>query len=68
MRDFAKLAEIAFSLHKHGHLPHDELVHVLQQCINGAALENGYADKYGLPFPKHAEARSNAHRSTIKEP
>ncbi len=67
MRDFAKLAEIAFSLHTRGHLSREELVRVLQQCVNGTALDNGYADMYGLPFPDE-EARSNEPHPTIKEP
>ena len=68
MRDFVKLAEVAYDLYEHGHLSQEALVHVLKQCINGTALDNGYADKYGLPFPTREEARSNDPDSTIKEP
>jgi hypothetical protein len=47
-----QLAEAAFNLHEEGHITREELVNVLQQCINVTALENGYAEKYGLPFPE----------------
>lgn len=54
-----QLAEDAFRLHEEGHITREELMHVLEQCINATALENGYAEKYGLPFPapraKHAQ-------------
>jgi hypothetical protein len=54
----AKLAEAAFRLHEEGRIDHDRLVQMLQQCVNIAALENGYADKYGLPFPTAKRRRS----------
>lgn len=46
-----QLAETAFRLHEEGHITREELVNILQQCINVTALKNGYAEKYGLPFP-----------------
>jgi hypothetical protein len=51
-----QLAETAFRLHEEGHITREELVNILQQCINVTALENGYAEKYGLPFPAHEDA------------
>lgn len=51
------IAETAFRLHKEGHITRKELVHIIEQCINAVALENGYADEHGLPFPKHTETQ-----------
>lgn len=47
----AEIAEIAFDLHERKCLSREELVRVLQGCVNITALENGYADALGLPFP-----------------
>lgn len=49
------IAETAFRLHEEGCITREELVHVIEQCINAAAFENGYADEHGLPFPEHQE-------------
>jgi len=46
-----KLAEVAFKLHKEGRIDEDKLVSMLETCVNIAALENGYADEHGMPFP-----------------
>ena len=51
----SQIAALAFRLHKEGHITREELVHVVGQCINAVALENGYADEHGLPFPEHVE-------------
>lgn len=45
------IAETAFRLHKEKLLSRKDLVRILQDCVNVTALENGYADTYGLPFP-----------------
>jgi len=50
-----QIAELAFRLHAEERITREELVHVVQQCINAAALENGYADVYGLPFAENGE-------------
>ena len=47
----ADLAEVAFKLHDDGRIDHDVLVSMLESCVNIAALENGYAETHGLPFP-----------------
>jgi hypothetical protein len=52
----SQIAELAFRLHKEGHITREELVYVVGQCINAAALENGYADEHGLPFPEEEHA------------
>jgi len=44
-----QIAEGAFNLHKKGLITRKELVHILEVCIDAAAVENGYAAKYGLP-------------------
>lgn len=49
------IAETAFRLHEKKYLSREELVRILQACVNATALENGYADKYGLPFPERAD-------------
>jgi len=45
------VAETAFRLHEEKLLSRQELIHILEECINATALDNGYADKYGLPCP-----------------
>lgn len=58
MSDPRLIAEIAFRLHEEGRIDKDELVRVLEQCVNVAALENGYAEEHGLPFPEVRSRRS----------
>lgn len=48
------IAEIAFRHYEEGRISQEALVRVLEQCINVASIENGYADEYGLPFPKRS--------------
>jgi hypothetical protein len=45
------IAETAFRLHEKKCISREELVRILQQCVNATVLENSYADQYGLPFP-----------------
>ena len=45
------IVEIAVRLHKEKLLSHEDLMGILQDLVNANALDNGYADKYGLPFP-----------------
>lgn len=52
MMSLRQIAELAFRLHEEGHITREELVHVVEQCINVAAIDNGYADEHGLPFPE----------------
>jgi len=40
----------AYKLHDQGKLTDAQLVEMLEQCVNATALENGYAEKHGLPF------------------
>ena len=47
-----KIAELAFKLHEEGRIDKNKLVSMLETCVNIASLENGYAEKHGLPFPK----------------
>ena len=44
-------AEIAFELYKEGHITKTDLTRVIQKCINARAIENGYVEKFGMPFP-----------------
>jgi hypothetical protein len=39
------------ALHEEKLLSRSELVDILQDLVNAAALDNGYAEKYGLPCP-----------------
>lgn len=48
-----KITERAFRLHEEGRITHEELVRIVEQCINVAAIGNGYADTHDLPFPEH---------------
>ena len=54
----AELAKIAFDMHEKKYISRKELVRILQGCVNVAALENGYADAHGLPFPDKSPKRS----------
>ena len=45
-------AKIATDAHADGKLSDDELIRELEICINARAAENGYADKFGVPFPR----------------
>lgn len=51
MSDLTLVAETAFRLHEDQLLSRKELIHILEECINATALDNGYADKHGLPCP-----------------
>ncbi|HSX22374.1 MAG TPA: hypothetical protein VLE97_06315 [Gaiellaceae bacterium] len=53
----AQFAEVAFRLHEEKRIDDAELVRLLEGCVNLAALENGYADQHGLPFPQRAPRR-----------
>lgn len=59
----ADIAKIAFDLHDEGQLSKKELVRILEGCVNLAALENGYADAHGLPFPRVRAKRSRSRRA-----
>ena len=54
------IAEIAFRLHEKKLISKEELVRILQECVNITAIGNGYADEYGLPFPEREEEPSHA--------
>ncbi len=62
MRDLRLLAETAFQLHEEKHLSREDLISVLEDCVNIAALKNGYAEAHGLPFP----ACIAAHRRDVE--
>ena len=47
-----QIAEGAFRLHEEGRITREELVRIIEQCVNAAAVANGYADEHGLPFPE----------------
>lgn len=54
MDDFVYLtAEIAYQAFEAGKLTREQLFNTLEGCINVIAIENGYADRLGLPFPDH---------------
>jgi hypothetical protein len=60
MSDVRPLVEIAFRLHEQGRITREELVRIVEQCINVVSLENGYAEKLGLPFPDAPEEADRA--------
>lgn len=43
--------DIAIRAYKEGVITREALTEFLEGMINAAALENGYADRFGLPFP-----------------
>jgi hypothetical protein len=60
MIDVRPVVEIAFRLHDQGRITREELVRIVEQCINVVSLENGYAEKFGLPFPDATEETPRA--------
>lgn len=51
MTDLRSIIDTAFRLHEQNRLSREDLVRLLEQCINVVSIENGYADELGLPFP-----------------
>lgn len=52
------IVETAFNLHKEKLLSREDLVDILQDLVNATALDNGYAERHGLPFPARRPRRS----------
>jgi hypothetical protein len=46
------MAKIAFKNYEEGHLSKEELLKVLKRCVNCRAVENGYVERFGMPFPR----------------
>lgn len=46
------VVRIAFERYERGEITHDRLVELLQKCVNLRAAQNGYAERYGMPFPR----------------
>ena len=44
------MAKIAFKEYQANRLSKDDLLYILKKCVNVRALENGYAERFGLPF------------------
>lgn len=44
------VAQLACRQHDAGRVSDEELFLILEKLINARALENGYADQYGMPF------------------
>lgn len=60
MSDDRLIVETAFRLHEEELLSREDLVRLLEQCVNATALENGYAEAHGLPFPGNEEEGAGA--------
>lgn len=59
------MAKIAFRQYEAGTIDRARLTELLELAINARAAENGYADRFGMPFPskshvprRHARGRS----------
>ena len=52
----------AFRLHEEGRITKEELMCVVKRCINATALDNGYVDTHGMPFPEEAPLKMRRHR------
>jgi len=50
--DPQQAAEFAFKHHSNGRIRKHQLIHILQYCINQVARGNGYAQRYGVPYPR----------------
>lgn len=44
------MVKIAWKHYEAGELTKDGLMVILKKCINARAVENGYAEKFGMPF------------------
>lgn len=56
------IIETAFRLHKEKLLSREDLLRILEECVNATALDNRYTDTYGLPSPPHGRRR-RVHRA-----
>ena len=59
----AEFAQVAFRLYEEKQIDKKTLVRLLEGCVNLAALENGYAQTLGLPFPGLRSRRRSRHAS-----
>ena len=59
----AEFAKVAFRLYEEKRIDKKELVRLLEDCVNLAALENGYANAHGLPFPRSRTNRRSPRAS-----
>lgn len=55
------IGQTAFKLHKEKLLSRGNLVDILQDLVNASAMDNGYAEKHGLPFPARRSRRRGPH-------
>jgi len=56
MSIFPDIAKGAFHLYEERRITKKQLVDILKECVNGVAVENGYANQYGLPFRSKRDA------------
>ncbi len=52
MSSIQLVAATAFRLHEEGRISQEELMCVVKRCLNATALDNGYANTHGMPFPE----------------
>lgn len=45
-------ARVAGKAHERGDLTDEQLLDALARLVNARAAQNGYAEKYGFPFPE----------------
>ena len=53
----------AFRMHEEGRLSKDELMCIVKRCINATAMDNGYAETHGLPFPEESPLKMRRRRT-----
>lgn len=46
------MIEIAHRAYEAGEMSREEFIGVLERAINARAVENGYAERFGMPFPE----------------
>ena len=46
------MAKIAYKNYEEGKLSRADLLKVLKRCVNCRAAENGYVERFGMPFPR----------------
>lgn len=56
MPDVIVLAcELAFKAYERGEITKEKMIKIVKIAINARAKENGYDEKFGIPFPESEE-------------
>lgn len=62
MSSIQLVAATAFRLHEEGRITKEELMRVVKRCINATAIDNGYVEAHGMPFPEENPLKMRMNR------